>query len=100
MTRRTRHQRSRRAARQVGGGGSPPTALAAAGAEGELNVVSPTLLLTVVEAANVLRISRNLAYELIARGEIPSVRLGRVIRVPRSGLDAIIRDASVYRRAS
>ena len=57
-------------------------------------------LLTVVEAAKVLRISRNLAYELVARGEIPSVRLGRIIRVPRSALDAIVRDASVHKRAS
>jgi len=45
------------------------------------------LLLTVSEAAKLLRIGRNLAYELVARGEIPSVRLGRVIRVPRSSLE-------------
>ncbi len=45
------------------------------------------LLLTVPEAAKLLRISRNLAYELVARGEIPSVRLGRVIRVPRTALE-------------
>ncbi len=45
-------------------------------------------LLTVPETARVLRIGRNLAYELVARGEIPSVRLGRVIRVPRTALDA------------
>ena len=46
-----------------------------------------SLLLTVLEAAGVLRISRNLAYELVARGELPAVRLGRVIRVPRHGLE-------------
>lgn len=45
-------------------------------------------LLTVPEAAKLLRISRNLAYELVARRELPSVRLGRVIRIPRSALDA------------
>lgn len=44
------------------------------------------VLLTVREAAKLLRISRNLAYELVARGEIPAIRLGRVIRVPRSAL--------------
>ncbi len=44
-------------------------------------------LLTVPEAARLLRISRNLAYELVARREIPSIRLGRVIRIPRSALD-------------
>ncbi len=45
------------------------------------------ILLTVREAAGLLRISRNLAYELVARGEIPSIRLGRVIRVPKTALD-------------
>ncbi len=47
--------------------------------------VSPEML-TVPEAAAYLRISRDLAYELIARGELPHVRLGRVIRVPGFGL--------------
>lgn len=47
-------------------------------------------LLTVPEAAKFLRISRNLAYELVARRELPCVRLGRVIRVPRTSLDAWI----------
>ena len=47
-------------------------------------------LLTVPEAAKLLRISRNLAYELVARQQLPCVRLGRVIRVPRTSLDAWI----------
>lgn len=51
------------------------------------NDASDMQLLTVPEAAKVLRIGRNLAYELIARGELPSVRLGRAIRVPRSALE-------------
>lgn len=45
------------------------------------------VLLTVPEAAKLLRISRNLAYGLVGRGELPSVRLGRVIRVPRASLE-------------
>lgn len=45
------------------------------------------MLLTVREAAALLRISRNLAYELVTRGEIPAIRLGRVIRVPRAALE-------------
>ncbi len=44
-------------------------------------------LLTVPETAKLLRISRNLAYELIAQGGIPAIRLGRIIRVPRAALD-------------
>jgi len=46
-----------------------------------------SLLLTVSEAARLLRISRNLAYELVAQGQLPHVRLGRVIRIPRHGLE-------------
>ncbi len=52
-------------------------------------------LLTVPEAAKFLRISRNLAYELVARRELPCVRLGRVIRVPRTALDAWIASQAV-----
>lgn len=50
-----------------------------------------TELLTVPETARLLRISRNLAYELVARGELPAVRLGRVIRIPRHELQVRIR---------
>ncbi len=41
-------------------------------------------VLTVPEVARLLRIGRNLAYELVARGDIPSRRLGRRIVVPRA----------------
>lgn len=51
------------------------------------NELNDVHLLTVPEAAKFLRIGRNLAYELVARGDIPAVRLGRVIRVPRAGLE-------------
>lgn len=49
-----------------------------------------TLLLTVDQAAKLCQVSKGLAYDLIARGEIPHIRLGRVIRVPRHGLVAWI----------
>lgn len=44
-------------------------------------------LLTVEEAARLLRIGRNTCYELIRQQRIPHVRLGRLIRVPRTGLE-------------
>jgi excisionase family DNA binding protein len=44
------------------------------------------LLLKPLEAAKVLEIGRSLIYELIARREIPSVRLGRCLRVPTESL--------------
>ena len=49
---------------------------------------SQALLLTVKEAAKVMRIGRDMAYALVAEGRIPSVRLGRHIRIPRAGLIA------------
>ena len=41
------------------------------------------LTLTVEEAAALLGISRNSAYEAVRRGEIPSVRIGGRIVIPR-----------------
>jgi excisionase family DNA binding protein len=52
-------------------------------------------VLTVSEAAEALGISRSLAYELVARQEIPSLRLGRRIVVPRHVIE--LRLASVTR---
>ena len=42
--------------------------------------------LTVPEAAQVLRIGRSAAYEAAQRGELPTVRFGRRLRVPRQAL--------------
>lgn len=41
------------------------------------------LFLTVREIAALLRIGKSLAYDMVKRGEIGSVRMGRVVRVPR-----------------
>jgi excisionase family DNA binding protein len=51
------------------------------------------LVLSVTEAARLLGISRALAYELVARGELPSLRLGRRIVVPRRALEALLEAA-------
>ena len=42
---------------------------------------------TVEEAAEVLGIGRNSAYEGVRTGEIPSVRIGKRILVPRAALE-------------
>ncbi|MDA8366480.1 MAG: helix-turn-helix domain-containing protein [Actinomycetota bacterium] len=47
------------------------------------------LVFTVDEAAYLLSISRGLAYELVARGELPSIRLGRRIVIPRVVLEEL-----------
>ena len=47
------------------------------------------LTFTVDEAAYLLNISRGLAYELVARGELGSIRLGRRIVIPRVVLEEL-----------
>lgn len=47
---------------------------------------SQELLLTVKEAAKLMRIGRDMAYALVAEGKIPAIRLGRHIRIPRASL--------------
>lgn len=48
-------------------------------------------LLTISEASQFLGIGRSFMYsKLLATGEIPTVRLGRAVRVPRSSLEDYI----------
>jgi excisionase family DNA binding protein len=44
------------------------------------------LVLTVEQAAQLLGISRGLAYEAARRGELPTIRIGRRLLVPRARL--------------
>lgn len=44
------------------------------------------LLLRVTEAAEQLSIARSKAYAMVQRGELPSVRLGKSVRVPQNAL--------------
>jgi excisionase family DNA binding protein len=48
------------------------------------------LALSVPDAATLLGISRAHAYELVARGELPHLRLGRRIVIPRVALEALL----------
>jgi excisionase family DNA binding protein len=43
--------------------------------------------LKVPEVARIIRVARSRAYELVAEGKIPSVRIGRSVRVSRKELD-------------
>jgi excisionase family DNA binding protein len=45
-------------------------------------------ILTIEEAASYLRLSRAKVYQLAAAGELPSIRVGRSVRVRRDRLDA------------
>lgn len=48
------------------------------------------LVYTVAETAEILGIGRGLAYEATRRGEIPSIRIGHRILVPRKALEDLI----------
>lgn len=44
------------------------------------------LVMSVAEAAHILRIGRNRAYELIRSGQLEALRIGRQLKVTRHGL--------------
>jgi excisionase family DNA binding protein len=48
---------------------------------------NPRLLIRVGEAAEMLSIARSKAYVMVQTGELPSVRLGKSVRVPLQALN-------------
>lgn len=48
------------------------------------------IVLTVEEAADRLRIGRTLMYALVSAGEVESVRIGRLRRIPTDALDSYL----------
>ncbi len=50
---------------------------------------SPTVL-TVVEVAKILRIGKISVYQAIQRGEVPSIRIGRRILIPKFALEQML----------
>jgi len=46
-----------------------------------------TRFLTVLEVAEVMRVSKMTVYRLLHSGELPGVRVGRSFRVPQDALD-------------
>lgn len=51
-----------------------------------------TLLLRANEVAAALGVGRATAYEMMASGVLPTVRLGRSIRVPKAALEEWVRN--------
>ena len=56
-------------------------------------MMNDKLTLTVPETAKRLGIGKNLAYEAIQRGEIPSIRVGHRLLVPISALESMMQRA-------
>jgi excisionase family DNA binding protein len=54
-------------------------------------------LLKPAEIAEILQVSRALAYSLLQRGEIPAVRIGTVVRVRRIDLEKYINEKAHHK---
>ena len=55
--------------------------------------IDKRLCITVPEAAEMLGISRNFAYELVRRGELPAKRLGeKRLVIPRTALEKMLEE--------
>ncbi|HVW32422.1 MAG TPA: helix-turn-helix domain-containing protein [Acidimicrobiia bacterium] len=75
----------RRADRPLGSGSGG----AVGGREGAATEQADSLIMSVGEAAEALGISRTLAYQLVSRQELPSLRFGGRIWIPRRGLERL-----------
>ena len=53
-----------------------------------------SLVLTVEEARRLLRLSRGLMYDALRRNEVPNVRIGRRILIPRAALMRLLEDGT------
>ena len=56
----------------------------------EMKATETKLTLTVPEAAQQLGIGRNAAYQGVRRGEIPSIRVGNRLLVPKRAFDELL----------
>jgi excisionase family DNA binding protein len=79
--------------------GSPGTSLSTPSSLREFLGLAETssqpLLVTVEEAARLLRIGRTTMFELIGNGEIKSIRLGRRRLIARKSLESFIDELSL-----
>jgi excisionase family DNA binding protein len=78
--------------------GSPPggsganLATDAGGSPARQRIPTLQLLLKPEEAAATLGIGRTTVFKLISRGELPAIRIGRTVRVPKVLLEAWVVD--------
>ena len=56
------------------------------------------LTLSVEEAAKVLGIGRNLCYDRVKTGEIPAIKIGKRLLVPRRALEKLLADPKSLNR--
>lgn len=56
--------------------------------------IDKRLCVTVPEAAAMLGVSRNFGYELVKQGQLPAIRLGKRILIPRIALEKRLAEAT------
>jgi excisionase family DNA binding protein len=54
-------------------------------------------VLTIEEAAEILRIGRSAAYAAAKSGDLPTIRVGRLLRVPRYRLEQMLGSGAIQR---
>ena len=52
-------------------------------------------LLTAQEAAELLKVKKATVYEMVKRGEIPAVKIGKQVRIDRNDLKKVLQPAAV-----
>lgn len=52
--------------------------------------IAPPRLLTVTETADLARVAKTTVYRWIRAGELPAIRLGGSIRIPRDELEDLL----------
>lgn len=59
-----------------------------------------TLAYRIEEAARLLGIGRNSCYEAAKTGQIPSIRIGKRLLVPKAALDRLLESGSAIKSAA
>jgi excisionase family DNA binding protein len=61
------------------------------------NGTNPTVY-TVYEVAQILRIGKISVYQAIGRGDVPSIRIGRRILIPRAALEVLLNAGAKFKQ--
>jgi excisionase family DNA binding protein len=63
------------------------------GTRDEMNAAKECRTIKIEEAAKILGISRNTAYEAVKSGQLPTVKIGRRFLVPKAALERMLESA-------
>ncbi len=58
--------------------------------------LAPPLLIRIADAAQMLSLGRSTLYEMINRGELPSIKCGAARRIPVAALHRWVQDNTTY----